>query len=86
MKYRLEWFLENKNLLPSHQFAYRKGKSTTDALRLLTSNIFNSFAENKIEACTSIGIKGAYDQVCLTTLCSTVLAPGIPQTNNFNKI
>ena len=79
IKNRLSWWLSESNLWPRTQFGFRRHYSTNDAFLQLTSDIQQSFSENKSVVALFIDIKGAYDSVQLHLLATKMLALGIPQ-------
>lgn len=68
IKNRLEWFVESNNLLPSHQFGFRKGRSTIDSLGIFTSDIRIAFSSGKSVVAAFLDVKAAYDNVQLPIL------------------
>ena len=68
VKARLEWWVLNRNLLPSCQFGFKKGFGTMDALSTLTTDIQISFTRNNYLCALFLDIKGAYESVNLHIL------------------
>lgn len=68
VKNRLEWFIENKNLLSKSQFGFRKGKSTYDNIGILMSDIRLAFSKNESVVAVFLDIKSAYDNVSIKLL------------------
>lgn len=81
IKNRLEWFLEHKQLLPNNQTAYRKSKSTYDAIFSLNNEIQRAFQEKSIAATVFLDISKAYDSVQLPVLLRQLATLNIP--DNF---
>ncbi|XP_055590218.1 uncharacterized protein LOC129742351 [Uranotaenia lowii] len=71
---RLVHLLETKNLLYNRQYAFRKGRSTTDHLCTLEKIIRDTFNKNKIAQVAFLDISKAYDttwrRLCLEQLVS----------------
>lgn len=80
MKNKLEWYLESNKLIPSNLFAYRKGKSTSDAIFSLTNNIYTAFKNNNILSTTFLDISGAFDNVCIPLLLEKMSRLNIPSS------
>lgn len=78
IKNRLEWYLESENLLLTHQYGYRKRRSTAEALQSLTREIFKALAVDSILAADFLDITGVYDQVVSTHLYNKMLALNLP--------
>lgn len=68
VKHRLEWLVENRNLLPKSQFGFRKGMSTMDSLSILTTDIRSSFLRKEYLVGVFLDIASAYDNVLLPVL------------------
>ena len=60
---RLIWWLEHNHLLPDTQFGFRKNKSCTDNISILTANIYSSFANNSIVAALFLDVEDAFNGV-----------------------
>jgi Reverse transcriptase (RNA-dependent DNA polymerase) len=58
---RLVHILEERNLIPDQQYGFRRGRSTTDVLNILQSEISLSFLERKHLALISLDLSKAYD-------------------------
>lgn len=56
-------FIENNTLLSSHQFGFRKAKSTCDALIRLIHNIVTSLNDNRKCALIMLDLRKAFDLV-----------------------
>lgn len=78
IKNRLEWYVESKDLLSKSQFGFRKGKSTTDNLSILTTDIRLAFTSNKSVVAAFLDINSAYDNVLLSVLRSKLEALNVP--------
>ncbi|KPJ09191.1 RNA-directed DNA polymerase from mobile element jockey [Papilio machaon] len=78
LKNRLEWIIESKNILPSSQFGFRKGLSTTDSLGILTTDIRIAFTKGEYLAGVFLDIASAYDNVQLPVLRQKLQSLSIP--------
>ena len=63
VKNRLEYFLENNNLLPKCQSGFRRGRSCTENLVKLTSHVKRAMMRRRPVLSTFYDIKRAYDTV-----------------------
>ncbi|CAG4955854.1 unnamed protein product [Colias eurytheme] len=79
IKNRLEWFVENNNILPPSQFGFRKGYSTLDSIALLTTDIQIAFKKKHFLAGVFLDIESAYDNVMLPVLRQKLLQLSIPE-------
>lgn len=68
VKNRIEWYVENQNLLPNSQYGFRKGRSSMDSVSVFTTDIRISFSLNKSVVATFLDIKSAYDNVLIEIL------------------
>jgi ribonuclease HI len=75
---RLDYWVEEKKLISASQFGFRKGKSTTDCLALLTSDIQIAFEKKQEMLACFMDISGAYDNVIIEVLCSKLSFCGLP--------
>lgn len=80
LKNRIEWFVENKKLLSSTQFGFRKGKGVHDCLNIFKTDIQLSLSKNEYLFAIFVDIKGAYDNINLAILESKIIELGIPLT------
>lgn len=78
IKNRLEFIIESRNLLPSHQFGFRKGFGTMDSIGVLVSDIRASFSKNESVVAAFLDISAAYDNVLLPILRQKLQEMGIP--------
>lgn len=78
VKNRLEWILENKNLISKSQFGFRKGMGTMDSLSILTSDIRLAFSRGEQVVGAFLDITAAYDNVDLPLLRHKMLNLSIP--------
>ena len=63
MKKFLLAYLTSKNILSEHQFGFRKGLSTFDALNLITSDIFSTLDSHKSAIGVFVDFQKAFDTV-----------------------
>lgn len=78
IKNRLEWFVENRELLSANQFGFRKSRSTLDNLSILTTDIRLAFSRNESLVAVFLDINSAYDSVNLSLLKNKMLNIGFP--------
>lgn len=78
IKFRLEHWLESKNVMPPTQFGFRKSKSAIDAVNYLVTDIELELSSDKYLIASFIDIKSAYDNVDLNILHQKLLQLGIP--------
>ena len=69
---------ERLQLLPSEQFGGRPGRTTTDALHLLTSRIKNAWRKGKVVSVLYLDIKSAFPSVVPEILTHDLRRKGIP--------
>ena len=60
---RIVNFLELNRLLTSHQYGFRKGHSTIDAITELTINVINNLIDNKATLAAFIDFSKAFDKI-----------------------
>ena len=63
MSVRLERFLERSGVLPTTQFAYRKGLGTCDALLCVSHTLQNSLKSGQDARIAQIHFSAAFDRV-----------------------
>ena len=80
---RLYSFLEEKSILSSSQYGFRKNISTSDALLDLTCNIHQSFNEKKYLLAVFLDVKKAFDSVDHSLLIRKMSMLGI-RGNSLN--
>lgn len=78
VKNRMEWFIENQNILPNSQYGFRKGRSSMDSLSVFTTDIRIAFSQNKSVVATFLDIKSAYDNVLIDLLIKKLHILKIP--------
>lgn len=77
-KRRLEWWLENRNLMPRSQYGFRKGKGTLDNMFTLHMDISSAIQKKQTVVAAFLDVKGAYDNVNTTILLNKLARIGIP--------
>jgi len=60
---RIEWVIENGNLISETQYGFRKGRSTYDSLTYLEHTIRDTLISGKICVVVFVDLKGAFDRV-----------------------
>ena len=60
---RLKHFSESNDLLDKHQWGFRRGKSTTDNITRLITDIRTGFYRNRTTMATFLDITAAFDRV-----------------------
>lgn len=63
LKTRITSYLNKYNLISEHQFGFRDGRSTQDAISFLTSKIYKSLDANKKSLCIFLDVAKAFDTV-----------------------
>ncbi len=74
---RLSWFLENKNLLPSNQFGFRKRRSTLEPLIILEHNIQKTLRTKKVLIAVFFDVEKAFDRASRIAILTKMLNLGI---------
>ncbi|XP_020297733.1 uncharacterized protein LOC109862184 [Pseudomyrmex gracilis] len=74
---RLEWWVENNNVLSPHQFGFRRGLSCTDNLATLVSSIKIANNSRQVTGAVFLDIEGAFDNVVPDTLVAMLPPLGI---------
>jgi len=69
---RLTWHLETLNLISSHQFGFRKNRSTSDPLTIIHTNICKALEKKNHLLMVSLDIAKAYDTVWVHRVLSTL--------------
>ncbi|XP_026475474.1 uncharacterized protein LOC113380966 [Ctenocephalides felis] len=79
IKRRVEWWIENNQLLPKSQFGFRKGLSTQDSLSIFSTDIHLAFSRNTYVVALFCDIKRAYDNVVPGKLAGSLVHAGLPE-------
>lgn len=77
---RLIWLIERDKILSPRQFGFRKGKSCTDCLSLLSTEIWTGLAQREITGALFLDIKGAFPSVVPNILIKDLKEIGIPES------
>lgn len=75
---RLTWWLEHHNKMPKSQYGFRTGRSCTDNLAQVQTEILSAIENNERMIGLFIDIKSAYDNVISDVLISRLDSLGIP--------
>lgn len=76
IKNRLQWWAESRNLLPSSQFGFRKGKSCLDNITNLTLKVDEAFSQKKEVLAAFLDVQGAFDNVSIDILLAKLASFG----------
>ena len=79
MARRLSYLAEKHNLLPNSQFGGRPGRTTEQALLVLSSAIDQAWYKHKVVTLVAFDLKGAFNGVNKTILDSSLRARRIPR-------
>lgn len=79
IKHRLEFYIESNSILPSNQFGFRRGLSARESLSHLFLDIHSARNNNNHLICIFIDIEGAFNNVNISVLSSTLASIGIPE-------
>ena len=81
MSVRLERFMERSGVLPTTQFAFRKGLGTCDALLCVSHTLQSAFESGQEARIVQIDLSAAFDRVnhlgILYKLCSVGIGGSI---------
>ncbi len=69
---RLEWHLEQNNILDQHQNGFRKKRSTTDNLLHLQQEIIDGFTSNQNTLCVLFDVEKAFDRLSRNSILQTL--------------
>lgn len=78
VKTRLEWIVENRNLLAKSQFGFRKGLSTCDSLAIFMTDIRLAFSKQESVVGVFLDVASAYDNVNIPLLIQKLQQLDIP--------
>ena len=79
MARRLSYLAEKHDLLPNSQFGGRPGRTTEQALLILSSAIDKAWYKHKVVTLISFDLKGAFNGVNRVSLDASLQARGIPR-------
>src|SRR6218665_3770048 len=74
---RLQWFVEENNLLSNNQSGFRKNRSTIDQILKLHDNILKKLKNKENVLAVFIDFDRAYDMLHVPTLLKKLLNVGI---------
>ena len=78
MARRLTYYAERYNLLPDTQFGGRPGRTTEQALLILTEAIMKAWRKSKVVSLMAFDLKGAFNGVAKGVLDQCLRRKGIP--------
>lgn len=78
LKQRLEFYVEQNNILPSNQFGFRRGSSARESICQLQLDIQNSLNNKECLMSVFFDVAGAFNSVNIQILCTELLSIGIP--------
>lgn len=61
VKNRLDWFIENNDIIPSSQFGFRKQKSTQDSTTLLAATVYLALSRRQVFGVLMLDLEGAFN-------------------------
>jgi len=76
----LSFLTEEHELLPAHHFGGRPGRSTDDALMIMTENIHRAWKRGQVYSAVFLDVAGAFNFVHHLRLCDNLRNRGIPNT------
>jgi hypothetical protein len=74
----ISYLCETHNLIPNHHFGGRPGRTTEDAMLILTENIYQAWKEGKVFSTILMGVAGAFNNVHHTRLIHNMRKRKIP--------
>lgn len=80
LKDRILKFLDKYNILSEQQFGFREGKSTENAITLLTKKIYKALDNSKPSLCLFLDLAKAFDTISHTLLLTSLEEVGIRGT------
>lgn len=79
VKERLEWWCETSGILAKSQMGFRKGKSCSDNLSILVSDVQKNFYQKDVVTSLFLDVKGAYNDVVPEILVNDLIELSIPR-------
>ncbi|XP_044766221.1 uncharacterized protein LOC123322344 [Coccinella septempunctata] len=84
LKFRLEWWMESKDMFPRIQFGFRKGHSTQDNVAALITDIYTANTHGEYLMAVFADVKKAYDNISLQDMRREIINIGL--SNKFSKL
>lgn len=78
IKMRLDYYVENKNIIPSCQFGFRKGKSAVESFTTYLIDMKNCLLSKSAAVCVFLDVQGAYDNVNLHQMAKVLHSLNLP--------
>ena len=75
---QLTFYTEKYHLLPDHHFGGRSGRTTTDAIHLLTYRIKDAWCKKKVASVLFLDIEGAFPNAVPEKLACNMKRRGVP--------
>jgi Reverse transcriptase (RNA-dependent DNA polymerase)/Endonuclease-reverse transcriptase len=75
----LSYLTETHDLLPSHHFGGRPGRSTEDALMIMIENIYKAWKNEQVYSAVFLDVAGAFNYVHHSRLYDNLRKRGIPK-------
>jgi ribonuclease HI len=75
----LNTMVEKHNLLPEHHFGGRRGRTTSDAMQVITSFIKDAWRKGDVVAGLFLDVKGAFPSASPARLAHNMRMKGIPE-------
>lgn len=76
---RLEHFVEQRNIIPSFQFGFRRKRSSVDCVSTVVTDIMQGFSRGCVTLALAINIKGAFNNVRPMILNEKLRTLGVPE-------
>ncbi|XP_051159291.1 uncharacterized protein LOC127280379 [Leptopilina boulardi] len=77
---RLLWLIERDKILSPYQFGFRKGRSCSDNLALISTEIWSGLSQREFIGALFLDIKGAFPSVIPNILAEDLRTIGIPES------
>ena len=76
----MTFYTETHQLLPTHHFGGRPGRTTTDAVHLLVHKIKDAWRKRQVTAVLFLDIEGAFPNAVTSKLVHSMKKRGLPET------